>query len=46
MSVTLINIFEVPAGDEAEFLAAREKTRDYLKELPAPPRDRAAPVAA
>ena len=31
MSVTLINIFEVPAGDEDEFVAAWEKTRDYLK---------------
>lgn len=35
MSVTLINIFEVPAGDESEFIAAWEKTRDYLKTLPA-----------
>jgi heme-degrading monooxygenase HmoA len=35
MSVTLINIFEVPAGDEGEFIAAREKTRDYLKTFPA-----------
>ena len=35
MSVTLINIFEVPAGDEAEFIAAWEKTRDYLKTFPA-----------
>jgi heme oxygenase (mycobilin-producing) len=34
MSVTLINIFEVPAGDEDEFIAAWEKTRDYLKNLP------------
>jgi hypothetical protein len=34
MSVTLINIFEVPAGDEAEFLAAWQKTRNYPKELP------------
>jgi len=31
MSVTLINIFEVPAGDEDEFIAAWERTRDYLK---------------
>ena len=30
MSVILINIFEVPAGDEDEFIAAWEKTRDYL----------------
>jgi heme oxygenase (mycobilin-producing) len=35
MSLTLINIFEVPAGDEAEFIAAWEKTRDYLQTLPA-----------
>jgi heme oxygenase (mycobilin-producing) len=35
MSVTLINIFEVPAGDEDEFIAAWEKTRDYLMTLPA-----------
>ena len=26
MSVTLINIFEVPAGNEDEFIAAWEKT--------------------
>jgi heme-degrading monooxygenase HmoA len=35
MSVTLINIFEVPAGDEDQFIAAWEKTRDYLKTFPA-----------
>jgi hypothetical protein len=35
MSVTLINIIEAPAADEAEFIAAWEKTRDYLKTLPA-----------
>ena len=35
MSVTLINIFEVPASDEDEFIAAWEKTRDYLKRFPA-----------
>ncbi len=35
MSVTLINIFEVPAGDEDKFLTAWEKTRDYLKTFPA-----------
>jgi hypothetical protein len=33
MSVTLINIFEVPAGDEDAFIAAWEKTRDYLMTL-------------
>jgi heme oxygenase (mycobilin-producing) len=35
VSVTLINIFEVPAGDEEEFIAAWEKTRNYLMTLPA-----------
>jgi heme oxygenase (mycobilin-producing) len=35
MSVTLINIFEVPAADEGAFIAAWEKTRDYLMKLPA-----------
>jgi heme oxygenase (mycobilin-producing) len=35
MSVTLINIFEVPAGDEGAFIAAWEQTRDYLMTLPA-----------
>ena len=35
MSVTLINIFEVPAGDEDAFIAAWGKTRDYLMTLPA-----------
>ena len=35
MSVTLINIFEVPAGDEDEFIAAWERSRDYLKTFPA-----------
>jgi len=35
MSVTLINIFEVPAGDEDAFIAAWEKTRDFLMTLPA-----------
>lgn len=35
MSVTLINIFEIPAGDEEEFIAAWEKTRDYLMTYPA-----------
>jgi heme-degrading monooxygenase HmoA len=35
MSVTLINIFEVPAGDEDKFIAAWEKTRDYLTTLSA-----------
>lgn len=34
-SVTLINIFEVPAGDENEFIIAWKKTRDYLMTLPA-----------
>ena len=35
MSVTLINVFEVPAGDEDAFIAAWEKTRDYLMKTPA-----------
>jgi heme-degrading monooxygenase HmoA len=35
MSVTLINIFEVPAGEDEEFIAAWEKTRDYLRTFPA-----------
>jgi len=35
MSVTLINIFEVPVADEQEFIAAWEKARDYLMTLPA-----------
>lgn len=35
MSVTLINIFEVPVGDEDEFIAAWEKARDYLTTFPA-----------
>jgi heme-degrading monooxygenase HmoA len=35
MRVILVNIFEVPAGDEDEFIAAWEKTRDYLQALPA-----------
>lgn len=35
VSVTLINIFEIPAGDEDAFIAAWEKSRDYLMKLPA-----------
>ena len=35
MGVTLINIFEVPRGDEEEFLVAWEKSRDYLMTWPA-----------
>ena len=35
MSVTLINIFEVPADDADAFIAAWEKSRDYLMKLPA-----------
>lgn len=35
MTVTLINIFEVPEGDDDAFIAAWEKTRDYLMTLPA-----------
>jgi heme oxygenase (mycobilin-producing) len=33
--VVLINIFEVPASDAAEFIPAWEKTRDYLAQNPA-----------
>ncbi len=32
-SVVLINIFEVPDSDAEEFIAAWEKTRDYLQTL-------------
>jgi heme oxygenase (mycobilin-producing) len=32
--VVLINAFEVPAGDAEEFIAAWEKTRDYLRTQP------------
>ena len=42
MSVTLINIFEVPAGDETEFIEAWEKTRDYLEDVSGAHRDRSA----
>jgi heme oxygenase (mycobilin-producing) len=33
-AVVLINSFEVPAGDAEEFIAAWEKTRDYLQTQP------------
>jgi heme oxygenase (mycobilin-producing) len=33
-AVILINSFEVPAGDAAAFIAAWEKTRDYLQTQP------------
>jgi heme oxygenase (mycobilin-producing) len=33
--VVLINVFEVPAADAAEFVPAWEKTRDYLEQNPA-----------
>jgi heme oxygenase (mycobilin-producing) len=33
-SVVLINSFEVPAADAEEFIAAWEKTRDYLETQP------------
>jgi heme-degrading monooxygenase HmoA len=33
-SVTLINAFEVPATEAEAFIAAREKTRDYLEAQP------------
>ena len=32
--VVLINAFEVPAADAEEFIAAWEKTRDYLETQP------------
>jgi len=32
--VILINAFEVPAGDAENFIAAWEKTRDYLQTQP------------
>ena len=32
--VVLINAFEVPAGDAENFIAAWEKTRDYLRTQP------------
>ena len=33
-AVTLINAFEVPAEDAENFIAAWEKTRDYLQTQP------------
>jgi heme-degrading monooxygenase HmoA len=33
--VVLINVFEVPAADAEQFVAAWEKTRDYLQRNPA-----------
>ena len=33
--VVLINVFEVPAADAEQFVAAWEKTRDYLQRYPA-----------
>jgi heme oxygenase (mycobilin-producing) len=33
-AVTLINAFEVPAEDAENFIAAWEKTRDYLRTQP------------
>ena len=32
--VTLINAFEVPGGEADQFIAAWEKTRDYLSSQP------------
>ncbi len=34
-AVVLINIFEVPDSDAVKFIAAWERTRDYLQTLPA-----------
>jgi hypothetical protein len=33
--VVLINVFEVPVADAEQFVAAWEKTRDYLQRYPA-----------
>jgi heme-degrading monooxygenase HmoA len=33
-SLTLINAFEVPGGEADQFIAAWEKTRDYLSSQP------------
>jgi heme-degrading monooxygenase HmoA len=33
-SLVLINAFEVPAGEAEQFIAAWEKTRDYLASQP------------
>ena len=33
--VVLINVFEVPVADAEQFVAAWEKTRDYLQSYPA-----------
>jgi len=33
--VVLINVFEVPVADAEQFVAAWEKTRDYLQRHPA-----------
>ncbi len=32
--VTLVNAFEVPAADAEDFIAAWERTRDYLQQQP------------
>jgi heme-degrading monooxygenase HmoA len=32
--LVLINVFEVPAGEAEQFIAAWEKTRDYLSAQP------------
>ena len=32
--LVLINVFEVPAGEAEQFIAAWEKMRDYLKSQP------------
>src|SRR5215469_13702172 len=46
MSVTLINIFEVPAGDEDEFIEAWEKDPRLPQDVSRAHRNRTAPVAA
>jgi heme-degrading monooxygenase HmoA len=34
MAVTLINVFEVPAGRDEEFVAGWQRTADYMREQP------------
>ena len=34
MAVTLINVFEVPAGRDDEFVAGWQRTADYMRKQP------------
>jgi heme-degrading monooxygenase HmoA len=34
MAVTLINVFEVPAGRDEEFVAGWQRTADFMREQP------------